>query len=90
MISFWLILNIINGIIWLIAIWLNHCSNRTFKQRRAILEMLSELPVESTYFSLQEQYRSVSYTQHLKCLVLCRNPWKLYKSKSNEQEKIAA
>jgi len=88
--SFWLILNIINGIIWLIAMWINHCNNRTLKQRRAILEMLSGMPIESMYFNLWEQYKAVSYTQHLKYLVLCRNPWKLYKSESNEQEKIAA
>jgi len=84
--SFWFIINIINGILWLIIVWLNHCNNRTLKQRRAILEMLSGMPVESMYFNLWEQYKSVSYTQHLKCLILFSNPWKLYESKNNEQK----
>jgi len=69
--------------------WVNRCKTRTLRQRQIILYILKELAVESQQQNIWEQYKqhkSVSYRQHLKCLLLFGNPWKLYKDKNNEQK----
>ena len=75
-----------NFLIPIAALWANYCNNRTLRQRQMILNILGELPVESQWQNIWEQYNSVSYRQHLNCLLLFGNPWKLYKGKNNEQE----
>lgn len=75
-----------NFLIPIAVLWANYCNNRTLRQRQIILNILRELPVESQWQNIWEQYNSVSYRQHFKCLLLFGNPWKLYKGKNNEQE----
>lgn len=73
---------VLNVAILLASVWFNRCNNLTLKQRSAILNSIKELPLGSEW---RKQYEAVSYEQHFTCLLLCRNPWKLYKVKNNEQ-----
>jgi len=80
------VLFLVNLLIPAAIFWANRCNSRTLRQRQMILNILRELPVESQWQNIWEQYNLVSYRQHLKCLLLFGNPWNLYKGKNNEQE----
>jgi hypothetical protein len=68
---------LISAIAW--TSWAMHCNNKTYKQRICLLHLEIE---KGNQQKTIDMYNTVTYDQHMHCLIKMKNPYKLYKLKT--------